>query len=272
VRGVCSQRKTEVGPCVSPRRKSGREVCRVSPVSRGDPAPKVPCDAPRWTPTRQLLILSESKSARPCTSRSRRRCRGCQGWRCSPCLCRPSASGRTRTARITCTQVRVPFTAGVERVSGAKTTVPLQTESRSPVPVGCGRSASLPRSTARTLSRARTGPASGWPTGTRPRPGGASGGTGSPGGYFERRRGLGVIQRLFSVRRHWWIGDCRDRGLGRGLAYFRADVACPSDGAGGLWVSAATEEALPGAAVSRADAFSIPILHLGTPDEDPPTG
>ena len=71
--------------------------------------------------------------------------------------------------------------------------------------------------------------------------------------------------------RHWWIGDCRKKGLNHGYAWLEPDLACPTDldGEGSpLWRRGGTDEALPLVGIKRSNSFSIPVLQFGTPDEE----
>ena len=71
--------------------------------------------------------------------------------------------------------------------------------------------------------------------------------------------------------RHWWIGDCRKKGLNHGYAWLEPDLACPSDldGEGNpLWRRGGTDEALLLVGIKRSNLFSIPGLQFGTPDEE----
>jgi hypothetical protein len=71
--------------------------------------------------------------------------------------------------------------------------------------------------------------------------------------------------------RHWWIGDCRKKGLDHGYAWLEPDLNCPSDpdpdGESPIWRRDGTDEVLPLVAVRRG-AGSIPIFHFGTPEEE----
>ena len=72
--------------------------------------------------------------------------------------------------------------------------------------------------------------------------------------------------------RHWWIGDCRKKGLNHGYAWLEPDLACPSDTGADeglpLWRRGGTDEALPLVGIKRSSGFTIPVLHFGTPDEE----
>ena len=73
--------------------------------------------------------------------------------------------------------------------------------------------------------------------------------------------------------RHWWLGDCRKKGLNHGYAWLEPDLACPTDPPPGgegegkpLWRRGGTDEALPLVGVKRS--YAIPVLQFGTPDDE----
>jgi len=72
--------------------------------------------------------------------------------------------------------------------------------------------------------------------------------------------------------RHWWVGDCRKKGLNHGYAWIEPDIDCPTDlsddGHPPLWRRSGTDEPLPLVGVRRSSLLSIPVLQFGTPEEE----